>query len=159
MIAGQNITHNPEYIQRRFWTKVAVAQDITQCWPWLRGRWKTGYGQFSYKLKPFLAHRLAYCFFYDVQLDEIAELEIMHECDNPPCCNPFHLEPGTHAQNQDQIGLRRAPKCQTISPEHVRYIRQQVQWRRYTSIAKELHIDRTSVSLIARRKIRRHVLD
>lgn len=32
-------------------------------------------------------------------------LELDHLCRNPPCCNPAHLEPVTHAENMRRAGL------------------------------------------------------
>jgi hypothetical protein len=39
-----------------------------------------------------------------------AGLDVMHKCDNPPCCNPSHLELGTRKQNlQDSAARGRHP--------------------------------------------------
>jgi hypothetical protein len=27
------------------------------------------------------------------------DIFVLHACDNPPCCNPAHLRPGTHLEN------------------------------------------------------------
>lgn len=42
------------------------------------------------------AHRVAYLFANGVLP---AELDIMHTCDNPPCCNPKHLKAATTLEN------------------------------------------------------------
>jgi hypothetical protein len=42
------------------------------------------------------AHRVV----YEALVGPVPEgLELDHTCDNPPCCNPGHLEPVTHAEN------------------------------------------------------------
>jgi len=42
-------------------------------------------------------HRLALWVWRDIPVE--ADYETIHTCDNPPCCNPDHLLPGTHQQN------------------------------------------------------------
>ena len=62
------------------------------------GRTPLGYGMFkaSTKNAGYFAHRQSYVFV----VGEIPDgLELDHLCRNPPCCNPEHLEPVTHAEN------------------------------------------------------------
>ncbi|MFB9187253.1 HNH endonuclease signature motif containing protein [Dactylosporangium sucinum] len=58
----------------------------------------------SGKVKLLLAHRVAW---------EVANgqpipdgLQVLHSCDNPPCCNPAHLSIGTQAENMQQMVAR-----------------------------------------------------
>jgi hypothetical protein len=41
--------------------------------------------------------------------------QILHRCDNPPCCNPAHLFPGTH---QDNMADRNAKGRTTAGRHH-----------------------------------------
>ena len=56
-------------------------------------------------------------------------LVVRHKCDNPPCCNPEHLELGTHQQNvQDAVDRNRVARGRQLpqtklSPEQVLEIR------------------------------------
>lgn len=77
----------------RFWSKVSVG-DKAECWPWRAKKNAKGYGCFS-DLK---AHRVA----YELLRDPIPEGKVAcHHCDNPSCCNPYHLFIGTHQDNAD----------------------------------------------------------
>lgn len=70
--------------------------DPDLCWVTDVARDKNGYSRLVIHGKTYKLHRLAYEHF----VGPIPEgLLILHTCDNPPCCNPDHLYPGTPAQN------------------------------------------------------------
>ncbi len=73
-----------------------------------------GYGRFSIfsdgGRRRRLAHRFAYELASGIVLD--AGVVLLHSCDNPPCCNPAHLCPGTQ---QDNIADARA-KGRMVAP-------------------------------------------
>lgn len=101
----------------RFWSKVDYSGGIAACWPWTGGRTPKGYGHFRVGPDGLIAtHRLAYFLLYG----EIPRgRHVCHDCDNPPCCNPFHLWAGTNAQNmQDASAKGRLPN--NLPPPNVR---------------------------------------
>ena len=87
-----------------FWSKVDVRQDRFDkdyCWNWRASRRRDGYGQFKpvAGAKPLGAHRVAWEIWNGRDVPD--GMCILHSCDNPGCCNPKHLRPGTHKQNSD----------------------------------------------------------
>lgn len=92
----------------RFWEKVHRLGGPDACWPYLWRRTARGYGVFPIGEKgKFPAHRIAYEIAHGVKLTP--SQIVMHTCDNPPCCNPAHLELGTHQKNMaDMITKGRA---------------------------------------------------
>lgn len=84
--------------QQRFWKKVSCGKK-KNCWEWQLGCTKAGYGQLQIRAvssHPLLAHRVA----WELTNGPILEgLHILHECDNPKCCNPNHLFLGTQRDN------------------------------------------------------------
>jgi HNH endonuclease len=82
----------------RFWAKVAVGEP-EDCWEWQACRRPAGYGQLMVNKRPVGAHRISYQLAHPGE--DIDGLLIRHKCDNPPCVNPAHLEPGTYQDNAD----------------------------------------------------------
>jgi hypothetical protein len=78
------------------------------CWEWNGSRNDGGYGLFFARRLGFdgeRAHRVVYGHFVRPLWDDE---KLRHRCDNPPCVNPAHLEPGTPADNvQDMVERRR----------------------------------------------------
>jgi hypothetical protein len=67
-----------------------------ECWEFLGSLNPQGYGKFTIGKKDVRAHRYA----YELTFGDIPDgMVLLHSCDNPPCCNPAHLSPGTVADN------------------------------------------------------------
>lgn len=104
----------------RFW--IAVDRRApTECWPWLRAVNGRGYGLANHNGERG-AHRVA----YSLAVGPIPKgLMVLHECDNPPCCNPAHLKLGTNTLNtQDKLRRGRLGATAKLNPDSVRAIRQ-----------------------------------
>lgn len=81
--------------QERFWAKVDM-RSADECWMWLGGRDRYGYGTFC---ADGVRHTASH-FAYEFQKEPVAHgLCVCHKCDTPLCCNPAHLWVGTHADN------------------------------------------------------------
>lgn len=83
----------------RFWSKVDRSAGPDGCWPWAAQRTRQGYGVFNINRLPQPAHRVA---------ADLAQLvgdgsQVLHSCDNPPCCNPRHLRRGTRSENMQDM--------------------------------------------------------
>ncbi len=77
-----------------FWAQILPSP--SGCWEWTGGRNDKGYGTVRWDDKNRLAHRIA----YTLAIGPIPDgLGVCHTCDNPPCCRPDHLFPGTQLDN------------------------------------------------------------
>ena len=77
---------------------LATVEIVTEsgCWVWMASLNTDGYGQMSVDGKMRKAHTVA----YELFVGPIpAGLELDHACRVRCCCNPYHVEPVTHAEN------------------------------------------------------------
>lgn len=79
----------------RFISFVDVGDD-EYCWTWKGGKGAQGHGRFWLNGSMRVASRVAFI----IWNGPIPEgLLVLHNCDNPPCCNPRHLRVGTSLDN------------------------------------------------------------
>jgi hypothetical protein len=61
-----------------------------QCWIWPWAKTPSGYGHFRRNTRDEYAHRAT----YELMVGRIPKgADLDHECENPSCCNPWHLKP------------------------------------------------------------------
>src|SRR5262245_52177383 len=107
---GWRLSMYASSVLNRFWEKVKVCEHGLAC-PYCCFEWQAstnhwGYGMLAMKKNgkwmPTRAHRIGWEILNDQPLppDKLA----LHHCDNPPCCNGFHVYPGTFKDNsQDAV--------------------------------------------------------
>lgn len=95
------------YDIERLWGNIDKGGESV-CWPWTGSKNNYGYGHISIQGKLLLAHRVV---FFLINGGLSADLEILHKCSNPACCNPWHLSQDTHKANMQQAAReKRWPK-------------------------------------------------
>lgn len=163
----------------RLWSRVKRGT-TKECWEWTGYRTKPGYGMLSIRAlskMPLYAHRLA----WELTHGPIPEgLHVLHQCDNPPCCNPDHFFLGTQRDNNfdrdrkgrvasgDRNGSRTRPDRRAVgercgsskmTESKVRKLRRA--WARgdatQRELAKRFDISQQQVSTIVSRQHWRHV--
>lgn len=90
----------PGSLAARFWPYVDRSAGPEGCWLWTRWCDDDGYGIVCIGPRRLRAHRVAWSLTQGpIPPDKL----VLHNCDNPPCCNPFHpahLYLGDHSDNQ-----------------------------------------------------------
>lgn len=132
------------------------------CKEWPSGLHKMGYGQRQYKGKNWLAHRAA----WDEEIGPIPNgLQVLHRCDNRPCCEITHLFLGTLADNmRDMVAKGRQSRGERV-PQHkltscdVEDIRRTYAAGGMTQKALAAHygVDPSNISRVVNRKQWTHV--
>lgn len=137
----------------------------TGCWEFNGCTTAQGYGMINIgPAKQVKAHRLAYFLFN--QGEDPGDMFVLHSCDNPMCCSPFHLSLGTAKQNaEDMVNRGRhrnnhkargeaAGKTKFSDEQVVEIIIRYEQLRDYTAVAREFDTTRTAIRGIVLSKTR-----
>lgn len=104
-----------KHVMERFWSKVRKGEG---CWEWTGAMAAGGYGQFRFKGRKELAHRVAYELSTGIEPPrrvfgrKLGYRVVGHRCHNPGCVRPDHLELMSQAANLRlalQLGRHRAP--------------------------------------------------
>lgn len=137
-----------------------IPEPNSGCWLWLTHCCSKGYGQFGWRGRFLLAHRVA----WEVAKGPIpAGMHVLHNCDVPACVNPAHLRLGTHQENMRDKTLRlRQPRgLRTwngkLSEDDIRAIRVDRRVRRV--IAAQYGVATSLITDIINRKRRAYVKD
>lgn len=115
-----------ETFRERFWERVnknGPKHHIlkTRCWVWVRGLYQSKNGEAQYGQcyvskndggkgcgQP--AHRVA----WHLEHGDPGDAQVLHRCDNPPCCRPSHLFLGTNQENvDDKVAKQRHARGET----------------------------------------------
>lgn len=116
----------PEPIEPRFWSK--VDKSTGDCWIWIGGKTRDGYGQIKFNGSTRRAHRVI----WELTFGAIPpNTHVLHKCDNPSCVNINHLFLGTDRDNTiDKVSKGRTNPSQEeqhwkakLNREQVRQIR------------------------------------
>jgi len=139
-----------------------IVDEETGCWNW-QGAQSNGYGRRRKDGKVQSVHRVV----WEENNGPIPEgLQVLHHCDNPPCCNPEHLFLGTQAdnvadmisKNRDARGERRGNS--KLTEADVRAMRRAYARGNVTGVAlaEKYGVGKAVVSTVVRMDSWRHVL-
>lgn len=149
--------HNPALFDRML-SRIKVGQS-TECWPWLRGTTRDGYGTIKVGGRSYRAPRLMLAFYRG----DPGPLETRHMCHNPRCVNPAHLLPGTHFENmRDRVAAGRGGYLKgehngraVLTVEDVLFIRKSTE--SMASLGRRFGVTRQSIYAIRKRRNWSHI--
>lgn len=129
------------------------------CWEWKReakGGGRDNRPYFDVDGVKHLAYRLVYELTFGTKIPPNTML--LHSCDNQRCCNPWHVRPGEHVENMDDMKTRERHGL----PHHaVKAIRRLLTEGKLTQkeIAQNFGVSRETISAIKRGIVYKHLLE
>jgi hypothetical protein len=142
-------------------------KSVNGCWEWQGAKTRGGYGHMAIGKNPnykyYRIHRLIHAILYGE-----TKLVILHSCDNPPCCNPHHLNIGTmldNVQDMDNKFRRRAvgPKgmrchlSKLKDKDVIEILNSRKKGTRLIDLANKYKVTMTVISCIANGKTWNHI--
>jgi hypothetical protein len=149
-------------VAQRFWAKVNKGGP-DDCWLWTGALSSDGYGRFNVGGRNLTASRLAYELTYGTLPSNIMAC---HKCDNPPCCNPNHLFPGSNSENQrDMVAKNRGnkahgeaqPKAKLTAAVVIEIRKLRDQGYTQDRLSQIFGVGQTTISTIVQRKTWKHI--
>ena len=123
------------------------------CWEW-QGAKSHGYGAIMRNRQRLRVHRLS----YELWCGPIPEGMVMrHSCDNPSCVNPAHLEPGTQAENIQDIVVRGRHGRKKLTRAQVEMIRSSLESNR--ALADKYHVGIIAIRRARKGETWKHTFD
>jgi hypothetical protein len=133
----------------KFWNLIDVRGEH-ECWPWQGGLNPSGYGELSCPLVTFGGNQRAHRVSYFLIKGNPGDLDVCHECDNRPCCNPAHLFLCAHIDNMRHMVVKGRASFAKLSPTQALDIWNQLQTGGDpTLLAREFGATRSMITRIA----------
>lgn len=145
--------------ESRFWSR-AQRGAPESCWEWTGTKTTYGYGVVSHRNRNYRTHRFAWRLTHGAIP---AGLQVLHRCDNPPCCNPHHLFIGTQVDNMADMERKgRSRRARGSRNGHSKLTEKQVyeilrMLGTQQSIADMYGVSQRTISQIKRREHWKHV--
>jgi len=150
----------PVSLEERFWRYVD-RRGPDECWPWTGATNEHGYGVMrptGQRTGPTVkAHRVAML----IAGHDIEGWDVLHTCDNPPCCNERHLFRGTKADNLADMhakGRANHRASAALTDDEVRAIRHRVAaGELQRDLAAEYGVAKATMSMLVNGKTYAHI--
>lgn len=143
---------------------VARTTNSNDCWEWQRYRLPAGYGMIGVggrKGRLFLSHRVAFMLATGTSI-ESSQL-VLHDCGNPPCCNPNHLHLGDKRLNAKEAvdrGLlipRKGERALSAKLTEAQVLEIRADPAPHRVLAKKYGVGKTIIGSIKNRKKWKHL--
>lgn len=134
---------------------------VTRCWHSTYSLDQWGYARMFIKDKKQSIPRLMYKYIHgSIPLDKPL---VLHQCDNPKCCNPMHLYAGTHQDNMNDMVNRNRSKvpcgeqhCRSkLTEEQVKEIRASKETN--IALGKRFNVTNATISFARIRRTWKHI--